>query len=73
MSKPNESNSRLYDINYYCFPFFVNKKGDYVSFYKQDKNGYLYTTRKHEIFINILKHLYTSVYKILRIEKCFIR
>ena len=26
MSKPNESNSRLYDINYYCFPFFVNKK-----------------------------------------------
>ena len=39
MSKPNESNSILYDINYYCFPFFVNKKGDYVSFYKQDKNG----------------------------------
>ena len=46
MSKPNESNSRLYDINYYCLAFFVNKKGDYVSFYKQDKNGDLYTTRK---------------------------
>ena len=33
-------------LNCYCFPFFVNNEGDYVSFYIQDKNGNLYTTRE---------------------------
>ena len=62
MSKPNESNSILYDINYYCFPFFVNKKGDYVSFYKQDKNGDLYTTRKNTKCLSIISNIYIRVF-----------
>ena len=47
MSKPNKSFSILDDINCYCFPFFVNNEGDYVSFYIQDKNGDLYITTRN--------------------------
>ena len=46
MSLPNKSFSILYDINCYCFHFFVNNEGNYVSFYIQDKKGDLYTTRE---------------------------
>ena len=41
----------------------MNKKGDYVSFYKQDKNGDLYTTRKTQ---NVYQYSQTFIYECLQ-------
>ena len=46
MKNKRKSNYQSADINIYCFPFILNKKNEYLSFFKKNKNGELYSTRK---------------------------
>ena len=64
--KRNKSLEKINDINYYCFPFYLDKNNDNVCIFKKHQQDENMKTKIHEMFIDIPNVLFMNVCRISR-------